>query len=63
MTLIKDFVWQISETQNGKIFLENHEFLNDTRDIGLFISGDFKDKKEEMEFANEIKRKLNGDSK
>jgi hypothetical protein len=50
-------MWTVGVTKEEKVFLETDDF---THDVRLYINGDFHDKEQEIKYASNLARKLNG---
>lgn len=50
-------MWSVAVTKDGKVFLETDDF---TTDVRLYVNGDFYDLEQEIKYASNLARKLNG---
>jgi len=54
----KEFgMWTVRVTKDGQVFLETDKFEHDAR---LYLNGDFYDQEQEIKYASQLARKLNG---
>lgn len=51
-------VWTVGEQKDGKVFVESSDF---THDVRLYVDGDFADTEQQIEYAQFIANKLNGE--
>jgi hypothetical protein len=54
---MKSEMWTVGVTKDQKVFLETDDFTHDTR---LYVNGDFATKEDEIQYASNLARKLNG---
>ena len=50
-------MWTVGVTGEGKVFLETDNFAHDVR---LYVNGDFADQEQEIKYAANLARKING---
>jgi len=50
-------MWTVGVTKDNRVFLETDDF---THDVRLYVNGDFASKDDEIKYASDIARKLNG---
>ena len=54
---MKKEMWTVGVTGEGKVFLETDNFAHDVR---LYVNGDFADQEQEIKYAANLARKING---
>lgn len=50
-------MWSVAVTKGGEVFLETDDF---TTDVRLYVNGNFYDLEQEIKYASNLARKLNG---
>jgi hypothetical protein len=50
-------MWTVGVTKDDQVFLENDDF---THDVRLYVNGDFASKEQEIKYASDLARKING---
>ena len=50
-------MWTVGVTKDQQVFLETDDF---THDVRLYVNGDFESKDEEIKYASNLARKING---
>lgn len=54
---MKSEMWTVGVTKDNRVFLETDDF---THDVRLYVNGDFATKDDEIQYASNLARKLNG---
>ena len=54
---MKTELWTVGVSTDQRIYLETDNF---THDVRLYVNGDFENKEQEIKYASELARKLNG---
>jgi hypothetical protein len=54
---MKTELWTVGVSTEQKVYLETDDF---THDVRLYVNGDFENKEQEIKYASELARKLNG---
>jgi hypothetical protein len=50
-------MWTVGVTKDDRVFLETDDF---THDVRLYVNGDFSSKEQEIKYASDLARKING---
>jgi hypothetical protein len=50
-------MWTVGVTKDKQVFLETDDF---THDVRLYVNGDFASKDDEIKYASDLARKING---